>query len=93
LKFLLFLCVTLFGVWLWRKNRLNDLKQRSEKTVDPQTPQAKQPSAMLACLHCGVHMPEVDMYRGKKAFTARMHIAKLPLIKQRHPHDQRVHAE
>jgi uncharacterized protein len=66
LKFLLFLCVILFGVWLWRKNRLNDLKQRSEKTVDPQTPQAKQPSAMLACLHCGVHMPEVDMYRGKK---------------------------
>jgi uncharacterized protein len=70
LKFLLFLLAILFGVWLWRRNRLNDLKQGSQKTDGPQTPQDQsasvtQPSPMLACKHCGVHMPESEMFKGK----------------------------
>jgi len=71
LKFLLFLLALLFGVWLWRRNRLNDLKQGSHKKDGQQTPQAQSPSVnqprpMLACKHCGVHMPESDMFNGKQ---------------------------
>jgi uncharacterized protein len=70
LKFLLFLLTLLFGVWLWRQNRLKDFKQGSEKPEAPQAPRpqstsAMQPSPMFACKHCGVHMPESDMFKGK----------------------------
>jgi uncharacterized protein len=71
LKFLLFLLALLFGVWLWRRNRLNYLKQGPHKKDGQQTPQAQspsvnQPSPMLACKHCGVRMPESDMFKGKQ---------------------------
>jgi uncharacterized protein len=74
LKILIFLLAVLFGVWLWRKNRLNALKEKKEKEAEqtaansPQTANKQtslQPSPMLACQHCGVHMPESDMLKGK----------------------------
>jgi uncharacterized protein len=71
LKILIFLLAVLLGVWLWRRNRLKDFKQRDQKTEntqakEAQTPSALQPSPMLACQHCGLHMPEADMVKGKK---------------------------
>jgi uncharacterized protein len=71
LKILIFLLAVLLGVWLWRRNRLKDLKQRAQKpentqAKEAQTPSALQPSPMLACQHCGLHMPEADMVKGKK---------------------------
>jgi uncharacterized protein len=74
LKFLIFLLAVLFGVWLWRKNRLRTLQEKQKKQAENTTkagPQAAnsqtslQPSPMLACHHCGLHMPEPDMLKGQ----------------------------
>jgi len=74
LKFLIFLLAVLFGVWLWRKNRLSALKEK-QKNQAGNTPHSKQsaenspsplqPSPMQACQHCGLHMPESDMLQGQ----------------------------
>jgi len=70
LKILIFLLAVLFGVWLWRRNRLTAQKRRSQQPEntppkDAQAPSALQPSPMLSCKHCGIHMPETDMVKGK----------------------------
>jgi len=77
LKIFLFLLAVLFGVWLWRRNRLNALKEKQKDK--PHTSQGngngngntnakvdlQEPSAMHACDHCGVHLPESDMVKGR----------------------------
>jgi uncharacterized protein len=79
LKFFIFLLAILFGVWLWRKNRLHALKEKQQDqahkaasedsgsgtgtTKTSENPQ--QPSPMHACDHCGVHLPESDMVFGR----------------------------
>ena len=69
LKFLIFLLAILLGVWLWRRNRLNDRSQGSQEKDQRKATQGHapslQPSPMLACKHCGVHMPEADMFKGR----------------------------
>jgi uncharacterized protein len=74
LKLLVFLLVVLFGLWLWRKNRLNALKEKQKKQAEntpssrPQGAQGQtslEPSPMQACKHCGLHMPESDMLKGQ----------------------------
>jgi uncharacterized protein len=71
LKILIFLLAILFGVWLWRRNRLNALKEKeksnnaSAQASAQVTPNLSQPSPMHACDHCGVHLPESDMLKGR----------------------------
>jgi uncharacterized protein len=71
LKFFIFLLVVLFGVWLWRRNRLNALKEKQKDKPHNAASQAnakdavQEPSAMHACDHCGVHLPESDMVKGR----------------------------
>jgi uncharacterized protein len=73
LKIFIFLLVVLFGVWLWRRNRLNALKEKqqdkSQNAASQGNASAKvdlqEPSAMHACDHCGVHLPESDMVKGR----------------------------
>jgi len=77
LKFFIFLLAILFGVWLWRKNRLNALKEKQQdksNTTESQgkgkanahaTDQLQQPSPMHACDHCGLHLPESEMLKGR----------------------------
>jgi uncharacterized protein len=77
LKFFIFLLAILFGVWLWRRNRLNALKEKQQnksnntasESAGPGTGKAgdslQQPSTMHACDHCGVHLPETDMVQGR----------------------------
>jgi hypothetical protein len=76
LKFFIFLLAILFGVWLWRRNRLNALQEKQQDKPNQDSRQAQgggqanandalqQPSAMLPCNHCGVHLPEPDMVKG-----------------------------
>jgi uncharacterized protein len=76
LKFFIFLLAILFGVWLWRRNRLNALKEKQQDKPNQASTQAQgggqahanealqQPSAMHPCDHCGVHLPETDMVKG-----------------------------
>lgn len=54
MKFLLVIVVILVGAWLLlgrRGSRPPPVKP-AQKTADPQS--------MLACAHCGVHLPEAD---------------------------------
>jgi uncharacterized protein len=72
LKIFIFLLAVLFGVWLWRRNRLNVLKEKQNDKPHPASSQRnakdapQQPSAMHACDHCGVHLPESDMLKGRE---------------------------
>jgi uncharacterized protein len=73
LKIFIFLLAVLFGVWLWRRNRLNALKEKQKDKPYNAASQGnanakdalKEPSAMHACDHCGVHLPESDMVKGR----------------------------
>lgn len=53
MKYLLVLAVVLMGVWLWRSRRLQD------RPFSP-PPSPPQPGLMVACRHCGVHLPASD---------------------------------
>lgn len=60
MKFLLVLAVVLVAFWIWRNNRLNER---------PGTPPARAPGkpvAMVACDHCGTHLPEVEVIKGQR---------------------------
>jgi uncharacterized protein len=73
LKIFIFLLAVLFGVWLWRRNRLNALKEKQNHKPDNASSQGnayakdalQEPSAMHACDQCGVHLPESDMVKGR----------------------------
>jgi uncharacterized protein len=75
LKIFIFLLAVLFGVWLWRRNRLNALKEKQQDKSKDQATQGnskanptdalQQPSPMHACDHCGVHLPDLDMVQGR----------------------------
>jgi uncharacterized protein len=71
LKIFIFLLAVLFGVWLWRRNRLNALKEKQQDKSHTAASQVnakvdlQEPSAMHACDHCGVHLPEPDMVKGR----------------------------
>lgn len=57
MKFALVILALVFGAWLWRRNRKPDA---------PATPPTKPASEatpmqhMVACAHCGVHLPAAD---------------------------------
>jgi len=71
LKIFIFLLAVLFGVWFWRRNRLNALKEKQQDKSHTAASQVnakvdlQEPSAMHACDHCGVHLPESDMVKGR----------------------------
>lgn len=73
MKIFIFLLAVLFGVWLWRRNRLNALKEKQQDKSHKSAAQGnanskvdlQEPSAMHACDHCGVHLPESDMTKGR----------------------------
>jgi uncharacterized protein len=71
LKFFIFLLAVLLGVWLWRRNRLKALKEKQQDKPNNAAPDGngnhalQEPSAMHACDHCGVHLPALDMVKGR----------------------------
>ena len=73
MKIFIFLLAVLFGVWLWRRNRLNAFKEKQQDKAHNAASQGngkakvdlQEPSAMHACDRCGVHLPESDMVKGR----------------------------
>ncbi|MEZ5645784.1 MAG: PP0621 family protein [Burkholderiaceae bacterium] len=64
MKYLLVLAVVMVAVWVWRNNRITDERPPpSRSRRDRKTPSA--PVAMVACRHCGTHLPESEAFVGR----------------------------
>ena len=57
LKFLLVVIVVVVGLWWWARGRQR-MGQPAQKASAP--PPATGPQQMVACAHCGVHLPGAD---------------------------------
>ena len=61
MKYLLVFAVVFIAIWLWRKNRREEMRSRPP----PQKPPAVgAPQAMVRCAHCGLHLPAADAISG-----------------------------
>jgi uncharacterized protein len=70
MKYLLVLAVLWIAIWLWRKNRREEMRdamrERAAKAAQqppPATPVGP-PQAMVRCAHCGLHLPANDAIAG-----------------------------
>ena len=54
MKYLLVLLIVMGGIW-WIRQQRSDQVQRS---------QAHLPEPMVACIHCGTHVPQKEMVKG-----------------------------
>lgn len=64
MKYLLVFAVVMVAFYVWRNNRLSEQEQRP-----PQRPRPKglvPPAIMVACLHCGTHLPESEAIKGRE---------------------------
>ena len=59
MKFLLVLAVLLVAFWVWRNNRVSESPPERPKRRD-----AHLPLPMIACDHCGTHLPEDEAVKG-----------------------------
>jgi uncharacterized protein len=63
MKYLLVLAVILVAIWIWRNNRISDSSADVPERKNPRAaPNA--PVTMLACAHCGTHLPESEAIKG-----------------------------
>lgn len=53
MKYLLVLAVVWIGYHLWRKQRIAD-------QTKPKAPARADPMVMVACTHCGTHLPQTE---------------------------------
>ena len=61
LKLLLVVVVLLLAVaWVMRRGKGGKASQRGSKTAKPPAAAPAEPAQMLACSHCGVHLPRAD---------------------------------
>lgn len=64
MKYLILLLIVLVGIWWIRQ-------QRKPK---PPSDNSKDPLEMVACVHCGTHVPENDATKGTKgAYCSQAH--------------------
>ena len=59
MKYLLVLLVIVVAVGIWRNKRRAELAERKAAAPRP-APALKQPQNMVACAHCGLHLPQAD---------------------------------
>jgi uncharacterized protein len=65
LKYLLLLLLVLYGLWRWREGQV--ARRSAPKHADqPQTIE------MVACAHCGVHLPVAQALAGGNAYFLRV---------------------
>lgn len=70
MKYLLVFAVLWIAIWLWRKNRREEMRdamrERAAKAQPPQraSTQVGPPQAMVRCAHCGLHLPATDAIAG-----------------------------
>ena len=59
MKYLIILVLVLLVAWQWRNGRVKAVKAKSERDDTPQSP-----VNMVACAHCGLHLPVRDAVQG-----------------------------
>ena len=62
MKYLIVLAVVLVGIWLWRNNRHAEL--RDKPTARPRATPLPEPTEIVACAVCAVHLPRTDALPG-----------------------------
>lgn len=60
MKYLIWLLVILVAIWAFKRSR-----RPAKPAEDPKTPSAA-PSNMVACAHCGLHLPQEEAVTGTK---------------------------
>ena len=62
MKYLILLLVIVVVGWLLigRRRRPPDGDKPAAKAVPPEEPAKAPPQAMLACVHCGIHLPQAE---------------------------------
>jgi len=60
MKYLIWLLVILAAIWAFKRSR-----RPAKPAEDPKTPSAT-PSNMVACAHCGLHLPQEEAVTGTK---------------------------
>lgn len=74
MKYLLVVAVVLVAFWVWRNNRRQEQTPR-QPVKPPATPST--PMRMVACRHCGTHLPETDAIAGSRGvYCSRDHLLK-----------------
>lgn len=70
MKYLLVLTVVLVAFWIWRNNRRQEQAERqAARQSRPRTPSVPTPPLrMVACAHCGTHLPETDALASPEGF-------------------------
>lgn len=64
MKYLIVLAVVLVAFYLWRNNRVND-RAEATRRESPPPGRSRLPTVMVACPHCGTHLPENEAVRGQ----------------------------
>jgi uncharacterized protein len=59
MKYLIVLIVVFVGVWVWRSNRMAINKTNIEN-VEREAERQQSLKTMVACAHCGVHLPQIE---------------------------------
>jgi uncharacterized protein len=59
MKYLVVLLVVFVGVWVWRSNRIAIGKDK-EESVERETERQNAKKTMVACAHCGIHLPQIE---------------------------------
>ena len=79
MKYLILLLVILVVGWLTigrrRRRRPPDGGKPGPNAAPPQTPAETLPQAMLACVHCGIHLPQAEALQDAegRAFCSEAH--------------------
>ena len=60
MKYLIWLLVILVAIWAFKRSR-----RPAKPTDESKTPSAT-PSNMVACAHCGLHLPQEEAVTGTK---------------------------
>jgi uncharacterized protein len=61
MKYVLLAVILLVAFSIWNRSRSSRTDAPDQKPTTP-----AQPQPMLACLQCGVHMPEQEAVRGRR---------------------------
>lgn len=62
MKYFIVLAVVLVVVWRWRGARSSAVAHKQADHSHPSAP----PADMVACRHCGLHLPSTDALPGRK---------------------------